>query len=232
MRLFLDTEFNGFGGKLISMALVPEDKSAPEFYKELEIKDQLEPWVRDNVVPHLFLAQCSFSEFQTALSTYLLSIKNYTTAADSYTIIADWPDDIRYFCEALITGPGMRINVPMNIKFELDLNIEYESVVPHNALHDARAIRDFYKEKFKFALKNRYGVGYRFRKLTDNSYTIEGNLDYWRFGGREGQNQMDMTDLGFADPSGGPFISIGYVIDGRTVKRIGLINEKIIFGVE
>ena len=37
MKLFLDTEFNGFGGKLISMALVPEDKTLPEFYKELEI---------------------------------------------------------------------------------------------------------------------------------------------------------------------------------------------------
>ena len=224
-KLFLDTEFNGFGGKLISMALVPKNDTTPEFYKELEMKDQLEPWVRDNVVPHLFLQPCSYSEFQDALASYLLTI-------GECTIVADWPDDIRYFCEALITGPGMRINVPMNIKFELDLNIEYESVVPHNALHDARAIRDFYKEKFKFTMKNRYGFGYRFRKLTDNSYTIEGDLDYWRFGGREGQNQMDMTDLGFVDPSGGPFISIGYVIEGRTVNHISLVDDKIIFVVE
>jgi hypothetical protein len=39
--LFLDTEFNGFGGKLISMALVPENNKIPEFYVELEMKDQL-----------------------------------------------------------------------------------------------------------------------------------------------------------------------------------------------
>jgi hypothetical protein len=224
-KLFLDTEFNGFGGKLISMALVPKNDANPEFYKELEIKDQLEPWVRDNVVPHLCLKPCSYSEFQDALATYLLTI-------GECTIVADWPDDIRYFCEALITGPGMRINVPMDIKFELDLNIKYESVVPHNALHDARAIRDFYKEKYKFTMKNRYGVGYRFRKLTDNSYTIEGDLDYWRFGGHEGQQQLDMTDLGFVDPSGGPFISIGHVIEGRKVNHISMINNKIIFKVE
>lgn len=35
-------------------------------------------------------------------------------------------------------------NMLHNIKFELDFGIEYESAVPHNALHDARAIRDFY----------------------------------------------------------------------------------------
>ena len=142
MRLFLDTEFNGFQGKLISMALVPEDASAPEFYKELEIKDQLHPWVRDNVVPHLFLPPCSFSEFQNALGNYLWKI-------GECTIIADWPDDIRYFCESLITGPGMMMKFVNNIKFELDFGIDYDSLVPHNALHDARAIRDFYMRREK-----------------------------------------------------------------------------------
>lgn len=139
-KLFLDTEFNGFGGKLISMALVPENDSVPEFYKELEMKDHLEPWVRDNVVPHLFVQPCSYSAFQDALASYLWE-------CGDCTIIADWPDDIRYFCEALITGPGMRINMPNSITFELDLNIDYESLVPHNALHDARAIRDFYVKR-------------------------------------------------------------------------------------
>jgi hypothetical protein len=81
-------------------------------------------------------------------------------------------------------------------------------------------------------MKNRYGDVYGFRKLTDNSYTIEGDLSYWRFGGREGQQQMDMSDLGYVDPSGGPFISIGYTIESRMVKRISLVNEQIIFEVE
>ncbi len=142
MRLFLDTEFNGFQGKLISMALVPENDSVPEFYKELEIKDQLEPWVRDNVVPHLFLVPCSFSVFQNALANYLWNVGDCT-------IVADWPDDIRYFCESLITGPGMMLKFVNNLKFELDFGIEYESLVPHNALHDARAIRDFYMGRLK-----------------------------------------------------------------------------------
>jgi len=140
MRLFLDTEFNGFGGRLISMALVPENSKTREFYKEIEIRDQLEPWVRDNVVPHLILIPCSHWDFQQALAQYLWEV-------GECTIVADWPDDIRYFCESLITGPGMMINMLHNIKFELDCSIEYQSVVPHNALHDARAIRDWYLQR-------------------------------------------------------------------------------------
>ena len=148
MRLFLDTEFNGFGGRLISMALVPEKETDFEFYKELHITDQLHPWVRDNVVPHLILPSISYSEFQGALANYLWNVGDCT-------IIADWPDDIKYFCEALITGPGMMIKLMHNIKFELDFGIEYESLVPHNALHDARAIRNFYMEReLKNATKN------------------------------------------------------------------------------
>lgn len=140
MRLFLDTEFNGFGGGLISMALVPEDSTTREFYKEIEMRDQLEPWVRDNVVPHLMLVPCSYSEFQQSLAQYLREV-------GECTIVADWPDDIRYFCESLITGPGEMISFKHTIKFELDLGIKYESLVPHHALHDARAIKEFYLTK-------------------------------------------------------------------------------------
>ena len=141
MRFFLDTEFNGFGGKLMSMALVPENNTFPEFYKELEIKDQLHPWVRENVAPHMFLDPCTYGKFQQELANYLWNNKEETV------IIADWPDDIRHFCESLITGPGERLGLLPNIKFELDWGIEYESLVPHNALHDARGIRDFYMKR-------------------------------------------------------------------------------------
>jgi len=142
MRFFLDTEFNGFGGKLMSMALVPENLNVPEFYCEIEMKDQLDSWVAKNVAPHMFQAPVNYGEFQFSLSRYLLNIEY-----DEIVIVADWPDDIRYFCEAMITGPGERIVMPTNIKFELDFGIEYESLVPHNALHDARAIRDFYMKR-------------------------------------------------------------------------------------
>lgn len=140
MKLFLDTEFNGFGGKLMPMALVPEDDRICSWYCELVMTDQLDPWVKENVVPHMILVPSTMAQFQASLSAYLLQFREIT-------IVADWPDDIRYFCESLITGPGERIMLPAVIKFELDLNIEYESKVPHNTLHDAIGIREFYNNK-------------------------------------------------------------------------------------
>jgi hypothetical protein len=80
-------------------------------------------------------------------------------------------------------------------------------------------------------MKNRYGDEYSFLKLSDNTYTIVGDLKYWRYGGREGQEQMDLTDLGFVDPSGGPFISVGSVIEGRKVTKIQLAGDQLVFEV-
>jgi hypothetical protein len=86
-------------------------------------------------------------------------------------------------------------------------------------------------------MKNRYGDEYRFEKVSDNTYTIVGELKHWRFGGREGQESMDLTDLGFVDPSGGPFISVGSVIERRKIIRISANGDldgspRILFEVE
>jgi hypothetical protein len=81
-------------------------------------------------------------------------------------------------------------------------------------------------------MKNRYGNEYHFEKVSENTYTIVGDLSYWRFGGKQGVSGIDESDLGFVDPSGGPFISLGYLIDGRKVVRISAIGEIILFEVE
>lgn len=80
-------------------------------------------------------------------------------------------------------------------------------------------------------MKNRYGDEYSFEKISDNVYTIVGDLKYWRFGGKEGQSGIDDNDLGFADPSGGPFIAPGYKIEGRSVTRISLVGAQLQFEV-
>lgn len=139
MKLFLDTEFNGFGGELLSMALVPEHRSIEEFYCELECDfDTIVPWVRENVIPHMDQEPISVEEMQRQLSRYLGKF-------DTVEIVVDWPDDITYFCKALITAPGERISIPNIIKFTINSLLgSADSVVPHHALHDARAIRNDY----------------------------------------------------------------------------------------
>jgi hypothetical protein len=81
-------------------------------------------------------------------------------------------------------------------------------------------------------MKNRYGDEYRFEKINDNTYTIKGDLNYWRYGGKEGEDGIDENDLGFVDPSGGPFIAPGYIIEGRRIKRISSVNGELYFEVE
>jgi len=67
-------------------------------------------------------------------------------------------------------------------------------------------------------MKNRYGDDYDFELVGENTYKIIGNLKYWRFGSRG--DTMDLSDLGFVDPSGGPFIEPGYNVKGQRVSRI------------
>ena len=82
-------------------------------------------------------------------------------------------------------------------------------------------------------MKNRYGTEYVFEKTGDNTYTIKGDLKWWRFGGREGVEGVSMDDLGFVDPSAGPFIAVNeYYIEGRMVTNIASNQEGIIFTVE
>lgn len=82
-------------------------------------------------------------------------------------------------------------------------------------------------------MKNRYGVEYHFEPVNENTYTIVGNFDqYWRFGGREGQESVNRNDLGFVDPSGGPFISIGTKIEGREITRIYYEDGQLRFTVK
>jgi hypothetical protein len=81
-------------------------------------------------------------------------------------------------------------------------------------------------------MRNRYGDEYSFEKVDENTYTITGNLKHWRCGGKDDENTINYGDLGFVDPSGGPFISKGYLIEGRKVVRIAMVGEKIYFDVQ
>lgn len=130
MRLFLDCEFNGFKGQLISMALVSDE--GHEWYEVLPCTNPVE-WVAENVMPILFKPSTLPLMFAASLKTFLAQFP-------TIHIVADWPEDIQHFCAALITGPGTRIDTPP-LTLEV-LRIDSVSEIPHNALHDARGIRN------------------------------------------------------------------------------------------
>ncbi|HEY0624185.1 hypothetical protein [Sphingomonas sp.] len=137
MRYYLDAEFNGFGGALIALALAPEDGSAP-FYAALDCPDPT-PWVATHVLPVLGTTPVTREALGSALATFL--------AGDpDPVVIADWPEDIAHAAMALIARPGYRHPVA-RITFELcdapGFDAASASAVPHNALADAIALREF-----------------------------------------------------------------------------------------
>ena len=129
MNIFIDCEWNEFGGDLISMALCAED--GKEFYEILPCGNPRE-WVAKNVIPVLDKSPIGMPEFRVKLASFLAQF-------DNINIISDWPEDIAKFCEALIVGPGERLGTPP--LFMRIIRIDAESEIPHNALHDARGIR-------------------------------------------------------------------------------------------
>ena len=80
-------------------------------------------------------------------------------------------------------------------------------------------------------MKNRYGNEYYFELVSPTTYTIKGDLSYWRYGGKPNQAELDFNDLGFVDPSGGPFIAVGSTIEGKSVNRIWVKDSQIFFDV-
>ena len=143
MRYFLDTEFNGFGGTLLSLALVPED--GEEFYVTLDCEATLLPWVEQNVEPFLDHVPVGLVSPRLSRRDAAIALSHYLAIDPQPVILADWPEDISQFCNLLMTGPGEMVPVPATT-FQLvplgGFSTAANSAVPHNALHDARALKD------------------------------------------------------------------------------------------
>ena len=143
MRYFLDTEYNGWGGELLSLALVPDD--GEELYITLNWDVPLDSWVERNVLPYLDTVPDSLRSERMSRIDAAETIAHYLAGDPEPLIVADWPEDIALLNALLLTGPGMMVEVPSLTFRYLPLagfSTAATSAVPHNALHDARALRD------------------------------------------------------------------------------------------
>lgn len=147
MRYFLDTEFNGFGGELISLGLAAEEGDQ-DYYVALPLPAEVDPWVQNHVVPYLFqVPQALDNRLDRVAAAH--DVAAYLSTDPAPLIVADWPEDIALFCRLLLTGPRDIVDVG-RIEFEFrrtpGFSTAHNSAVPHNALHDARALRRFVLE--------------------------------------------------------------------------------------
>lgn len=133
-KLYLDTEFNGHGGALLSLALVADDDRV--FYEELRLSRKIEPWVVENVLPvrsKIPITKRLFREM------FLQFIKQY----DNPTIVCDWSADAGFFC-SLLCGDSYAESLDYACQFEIIAGpTTVKSLIPHNALADACALRDW-----------------------------------------------------------------------------------------
>ena len=144
MRYFLDTEYNGFNGQLLSLALVPED-SSEEFYITLAFDEPYDSWVERHVVPFLDMVPEGLKGPRLSRAAAAEALASWLTHDEAPDIVADWPEDLAQFSMLLVTGPGMMKSVPpLSLHFVPlhGFSPAANSKVPHNALHDARALRD------------------------------------------------------------------------------------------
>ncbi|NCP19665.1 MAG: hypothetical protein GW855_10975 [Erythrobacter sp.] len=138
MRYYIDTEFNGTGGQLLSIALVRQDGAS--FYEVLHAHELIVPWVREHVVPHY--GQEPVERLQAVKKMQKFLRKD----SGPHVFIADWPEDLVHFNTMLLRDHGKR-NDPFRFACLL-LNLpEFDtaraSELPHNALADARALASY-----------------------------------------------------------------------------------------
>lgn len=143
VRFYIDCEFDGHNGPLLSMALVREDGHSIHIRADIEPMDL---WVRKNVLP--IMDQHDASESATVYHDRVGDvIRQFIGRCERPVIIADSPVDIGRFCRALSTGSDGQwasTDYPL-MQFEVH-NVdcyptELEGAVQHNAWWDAMALR-------------------------------------------------------------------------------------------
>ena len=143
LRYFLDTEYNGTGGALLSLALVPDD--GDELYLTFQTDEPIVDWVQKHVVPYLDMVPEQLKCPRLTRKDAAHALERYLRHDAEPLIFADWPEDIAQFCGLMITGPGDMVELRY-LTFRLVPMSNYStaanSKVPHNALHDARTLRD------------------------------------------------------------------------------------------
>ena len=140
---YIDCEFDGHNGPLLSVAMVRDDRKSIHITVIEEAKD---PWVIENVVPVLSAhkAEECHDVHPKDAGSYLL---DFMSNCQNPTIIADSPVDIGRFCRAISTGfdGGWQSNDFPQMTF-IVRNVEcypttLKGAVQHNAWWDAMALR-------------------------------------------------------------------------------------------
>jgi hypothetical protein len=136
--LFLDTEFNGLHGELISMALVSADGRV--FYEVLDTSEMdIDLFVAEHVLPKLDQEPVTYLELCRVLVAFLRQFSDVE-------VVADWPADFEHLCRAMTQGAVStgKWDVLVELSMRLVTTPKLSPTRPHNAVSDAIALRDWW----------------------------------------------------------------------------------------
>lgn len=134
MALYVDTEFNGFGGEFISIGIA--NTNGDNFYMAIEPNAPIHPWVREHVMPNLG-SRAGYSSVRHYLQEYITKY-----AWDD--IYADWPEDLIHLLKFLYEYDGKALNI--NLKLHLIQSGALTPETPHHALSDAIALMNWHQQ--------------------------------------------------------------------------------------
>lgn len=135
MNVYLDTEFNGHGGQLVSIALFCEN--GDYFYGVLPPPKVWHPWVLEHVVPYI-------GQEPEPVESVRARLRAFLSSREGVTIYADWPADFVHLLN-LFVGPSYDQAFVPGIKMVLLRNSAPVPVVAHNALSDAEALMNWHQ---------------------------------------------------------------------------------------
>src|SRR3989338_480657 len=158
--VFFDTEFSDldpYKGELLSIGMVKP--SGEELYLEIKHLGETSDWVRRNVLPYFTgpmvsrdEARTKIKEFIGPFEPYLMSYVNQFDAIYWYKLFgmedqpAYWlPIDLA----SILFGLGINPTNFSNQKFLQELGIDSSKYKKHNALDDARFLREVYTKFFE-----------------------------------------------------------------------------------
>jgi hypothetical protein len=156
-RYYLDTEFNSFGGSLISLGIVQHDNPENNLYlvvpqcdiDRMIFEESMDPWIKENILPNI-------ARVPDIANHYVMPVHEWpdmigkliygTDCSETPHIFVDWPSDAMDFSRLLMTGPGHAVDMSHQTLITILRHIDVyptslEGAVQHNAIWDAMAIR-------------------------------------------------------------------------------------------
>jgi DNA polymerase III epsilon subunit-like protein len=160
--IFWDTEFTSldpYKGELLSLAFVKPDGS--ELYIELDYKGDMDEWVKQNVIPTLTQPKISreeaiqkMTEFMGPSRPFLVAYVNQFDTIYLYKLLKTDSSTKNYpfhwmqlDISSMLFGLGIdpeRFSFKHKDSLVKELGIDFSKYKEHNALDDARLLRDIY----------------------------------------------------------------------------------------